>query len=155
MNKRLLISESCSNSNRCTPYRGNLINTPLPLSRKSAPDSTSQPAWVAHETHLSFSPNTTIEAVGLSQAFIDGMLLGLLGSYLQHAIDMFNTYSWGSTHRCLTDTGGGYKLEGVSLPHHTPPPLLNQWSSAFHLRVPPDLRLTIHPSSWTKEWSRT
>jgi hypothetical protein len=41
------------------------------LPRKSAPDSTSQPDWVARETHLSFSPNTTIEAVRLSQASID------------------------------------------------------------------------------------
>jgi hypothetical protein len=41
------------------------------LPRKSAPDSTSQPSWVAHGTHLYFSPNTTIEAVRLSQTSID------------------------------------------------------------------------------------
>jgi hypothetical protein len=27
MNKQLLISEGCGDSNRCTPYRGNLIHT--------------------------------------------------------------------------------------------------------------------------------
>jgi hypothetical protein len=33
------------------------------LPRKNAPDSTSQPDWVVRGTCLSFSPNTTIEAV--------------------------------------------------------------------------------------------
>jgi hypothetical protein len=92
----------------------------LPL-RKSAPNSTSQPGWVAHGTHLSFSPNTTIEAIGLSQASIDGELLGLLGPYHQHAIGTFNTCSRGPTHWSLTDRGGGYNLGGAGLPHHTPP----------------------------------
>jgi hypothetical protein len=41
------------------------------LSRKSAPDSTSQLDWVAYGTHLNFSPNTTIEAEILSQAYVD------------------------------------------------------------------------------------
>jgi hypothetical protein len=48
------------------------------LPRKSAPDSTSQSDWVVRGTHLSFSFNTAIEAVRLSQAPIDGRLLGLL-----------------------------------------------------------------------------
>jgi hypothetical protein len=74
---------------------------------------------VAHGTRLSFSPNTAIEAVGLSQVFIDGELLGLLDPYYQHVIGTFNTCSRGPTHRSLTDTGGGYNLEGVSLPHYT------------------------------------
>jgi hypothetical protein len=30
---------------------------------------------------------------------------------------MFNTCSWGPTERSLTDTGGGYNLEGAGLPH--------------------------------------
>jgi hypothetical protein len=41
------------------------------LPRKSAPDSTSQLGWVAHETRLNFSPNTTIDAVHLSQTSVD------------------------------------------------------------------------------------
>jgi hypothetical protein len=44
----------------------------------------------------------------------------LLGPYLLHAIDAFNTCSRGSIHRSLTNTGGGYN----------------------HLRAPPDLRLS-------------
>jgi hypothetical protein len=32
-------------------------------------------------------------------------------------IGTFNTYSCGPTERSLTDIGGGYNLEGASLPH--------------------------------------
>jgi hypothetical protein len=121
------------------------------LTRKSAPDSTSQPGWVAHGTRLSFSPNTTIEAVRLSQAPIDGRLLGLLGPYHQHAIRIFNTCSWGLTHRSLTDIGGGYNLKGASLPYHTPRP-----SQPMVLHFPPKgstWSQVIHPTitNWSKE----
>jgi hypothetical protein len=74
---------------------------------------------VAHRTHLSFSPNTAIEAVRLSQASVDGRLLGLLGTYHQHAISMFNTCSRKLTHQSLTDTCGGYNFSGAGLSHHT------------------------------------
>jgi hypothetical protein len=74
---------------------------------------------VAHRTHLSFSPNTTIEAVHLSQASIDEKLLGLPGPYHEHVISTFNTWSRRPTHQSLTDTGGGYNLEDVILPYHT------------------------------------
>jgi hypothetical protein len=57
-----------------------------------------------------------------SQTFIDSRLLGLPGPYQQHAIGTFNTCSRGSTHRYLTDTGGGYNLKGVSFSHTTPRP---------------------------------
>jgi hypothetical protein len=40
------------------------------LLRNSAPNSTSQPEWVAYETYLSSSPNTTIKEVCLSQASV-------------------------------------------------------------------------------------
>jgi hypothetical protein len=151
INKRLLISESHGDSNRCTPCRGKpdqhvtcfprsvhvwistirvscgLCTTTFHesstgLDRCTAPDSTSQLSWVAHETHLSFSSNTTIEAVCLSQAPIDNRLLGLLGPYHQHGISTFNTCSRGPTHRSLTDTSGCYNLWGAGLPHHTPRP---------------------------------
>jgi hypothetical protein len=59
-------------------------------------------------------------------------LLGLLGPYYQHVISRFNTYSRGPTHRSLTDTGGGYNLGCVSLPHYTPRP-----SQPTVLRFPP------------------
>jgi hypothetical protein len=90
------------------------------LPRKSAPDSTSQPDWVVRGTHLSFSPNTFIEAVCLSQAPIDSRLLGLSDPYHQHAIGMFNTCSRIPTPRSLTDTGGGYHIETSEYPQHSP-----------------------------------
>jgi hypothetical protein len=48
--------------------------------------------------------------------------INLLGPYHQHVIGTFNTCSWGPTHRSLTDTGGGYSLQGVGFPHATPRP---------------------------------
>jgi hypothetical protein len=78
--------------------------------RKSAPDSTSQPGWVAHRTRLSFSRNITTEAVRLSQALVDTRLLSLLGPYHQYAISTFHTCSRGPTHWSLTDKGGGTTL---------------------------------------------
>jgi hypothetical protein len=69
---------------------------------------------------------------GQSQPSVDGRLLVLLGPYHRHMIGTFNTCSRGSTHRSLTDTGGGYNFEGVILPHHTP------WASQLTvLRYPP------------------
>jgi hypothetical protein len=149
-NKRLLISESHDDSNRCTPCKGksdqydtyafhtnprtpgvrflwaipvcgNLsrvthrVGRILLLPRKSAPDSTSQPGWVAHGTHLCFSPKTVIEAVGLSQAPVDGRLLGLLVSYHRHAIGTFNNCSRVPTSRSLIDIGGSYHIENLGI----------------------------------------
>jgi hypothetical protein len=90
-------------------------------------------------THPSFSPNTAIEVVGLIQASVDGRLRGLLGPYHQHVIDTFNTCSRGSTHRSLTDTGGGYNLRGAGFPHTTHGPFQSM-VSIFHLRDPPGLQ---------------
>jgi hypothetical protein len=85
------------------------------LPRKSAPDSISQPGWVVHGTHLSFSPNTTTEAVRLSQTSVDNRLLGLPGPYHRHAIGTFNTCSRVPTPRSLTDTDGGYHIENLRI----------------------------------------
>jgi hypothetical protein len=119
-------------------------------SQKSAPDSTSQPGWVARGTHLSFSPNTTIK-VRLSQTPVDDRLLDLLGPYHQHAIGTFKTCSRGPTHRSLTDIGGHYNLEGAGSPHHTP-----QHFQPMVLHFPPKgstrsqvIHLTI--TNWSKE----
>jgi hypothetical protein len=92
------------------------------LSRKTTPESTSQLGWVARRTHLSFSPNTSIEVVHLSQASIDVRLLGLLDSYYLHAISTFNTCSRGPTHRSLTSIDEGYNLKGTGLLYYTPRP---------------------------------
>jgi hypothetical protein len=77
----------------------------------TAPDSTSQSGCVTRGTCLSFYPNTAIEAVGLTQASVDGRLLGLPVSYHRHKIGTFNTYSRVPTPRSLTDTCRGYHTE--------------------------------------------
>jgi hypothetical protein len=85
------------------------------LLRKSAPDSTSQPGWVVRGTHLSFSPNTAIEVVHLSQTSVDNTLLGLPGRYHRHAIGTFNTCSRVPIPRSLTEIGGGYHIENLKI----------------------------------------
>jgi hypothetical protein len=163
-NKRLLISESRGDSNRCTPCRGkpdqhdtyafhasprtsdvhilrvipvrdnllrviNRVGRILQLPRKSALDSTSQPDWVARGTRPSFSPKIVIEAVGLSQAPVDGQLLGLPGAYHRHAISTFNTCSRVPTPRSLTDTGGGYHIENLRIAITLSPPFPSEGST--------------------------
>jgi hypothetical protein len=76
--------------------------------------------WSVHVSVPSFSPKPTNEVVALSQASVNDKLLGLLDSYHQHAISMFNTFSRGLIHRSLTDIGRGYNLTGANLPHHSP-----------------------------------
>jgi hypothetical protein len=106
---------------RAVPVRDNLsqvtdrVRWILLLLRKSAPDSTSQLGWVAHGTHLNFSPKTAIEAVGLNQAPVDGRLLGLPGPYHRHAIGTFNICSRVPTPRSLTDIGRGYHKENFRI----------------------------------------
>jgi hypothetical protein len=141
-NKRLLISESHGDSNRCTPCRGkpnqhaSYARRTLPaggpctwqpftltqqswtdslLLRKSAPDSTSQLGWVVRGTRLSFSPNIAIEVVRLSQTSVDNRLLRLPGTYHWRVIGTFNTCSWVPTPRSLTNIGGGYHIENLGI----------------------------------------
>jgi hypothetical protein len=86
--------------------------------------------------------------MGKSQASINNKLHRLLGPYLQHVINTFNTCSRGSTHRSLTDTGGGYNLGGASFLHHTPEPFQPTvlcflpkrpaWSQVNHPTLPPE-----------------
>jgi hypothetical protein len=168
-NKRLLKSESHSDSNRCTPCRGKpdhhigprtpstrflrvvhvrgnlswVVNRlwagPL-LPRKWAPDT-------IHSTSADRSmgpypvslPSQPMKQSGQSQVSINDKLLGLLGPYHQHEIGTFNTCSRGPTHQSLTDTGGGYNLGGASFPHTTPQPS-QPVVSPFHLRAPPGLQ---------------
>jgi hypothetical protein len=125
----------------------NSIGRILLLARKNAPDSPSQPNRVAHRIHISFSPNTTIKEVGLTQTFIDSSLLGLLGPYLHYAISTFNTCSWGGGGNPLILNCHRRGVTTLEVPtwHITLPTLPNQWSSAFHLRVPPGLSLNNQP----------
>jgi hypothetical protein len=102
---------SCGRS----PYAVTFHTDPTELDRFTALDSTSKPGWVVRRTHLSFSPNTAIKAVCLSQTSINNRLLGLPGPYHRHVIGTFNTYSRVPTHRSLTDTGGGYHIENLRI----------------------------------------
>jgi hypothetical protein len=100
--------------------------------------------WPIHGSMPSFSPKSTSEVVGLSQASIVDKLLGLLDTYHQHAIGMFNTCSQGPTHRSLIDTGGGCSLEGADFSHTTPWPF-QPTVSPFHLWVPPGFQFNQDP----------
>jgi hypothetical protein len=79
------------------------------LVRKEIPDSipgtSVDRSMVPYPVSLLLS---TTEVVGISQASVNSGLLGLPGPYHRYAIGTFNTCSRGSTHRALTDTGGGY-----------------------------------------------
>jgi hypothetical protein len=99
------------------------------LPRKSAPDSTSQPGWVVCGFRLSFSPNTSIEAVRLSQTPVDSRLLGLPGPYHQHAIGTFNNCSWVPNPQSLTNTGGGYHIENLRIVTTLSPPFPSEGST--------------------------
>jgi hypothetical protein len=113
------------------------------LPRKSAPDSTSQPGWVVRGTCLSFSSNTAIEAVRLSQTSVDNRLRGLPGPYHWHAIGTFNTCSWVPTPRSLTDTGGGYNIENLRIVTTLSPPFPSEGSTDPPM-APPGLHFYPH-----------
>jgi hypothetical protein len=86
------------------------------LPRKMAPDTfLSAPAdWSTgpYPTSLLSQP---MKQWGQSQTSISGWVLGLLGPYHQHAIDMFKTYSRVPTPQSLTDTGEGYHIENLRI----------------------------------------
>jgi hypothetical protein len=84
---------------------------------------------VARGTHLSFSPKTAIEAIILSQAPVNGPLLGLSSPYHRHAISTFNTCSQVTTPRSLTDTGGGYHIETLRIATTLSPPFPSEDST--------------------------
>jgi hypothetical protein len=90
----------------------------------------------------SFSTNIVIEAVMKPKHLLMICYISFLGPYLQHVISTFNTCSRGLTHWSLTDIGGATILE-VPAYHITLPDLPNRWSSSFHLRASPSLRLNI------------
>jgi hypothetical protein len=124
--------------------------------------------WPIRRSVPSFSPKPSNEAVGLGQASVNNMLLGLLGPYHQHGIGMFKTCSRSLTHRSLTNTGGGYSLEDADFLHTTlrpsqptvlpfppafriPLPDLPNWrSSPFHLRALPGLQFIQNLSTKLK-----
>jgi hypothetical protein len=74
--------------------------------------------WV----HTQFLSRANQWNSGESQTPVDSRLLGLPGPYHRHAISTFNTCSRGPTYRSLTDTSGGYSLEGADFSHTIPWP---------------------------------
>jgi hypothetical protein len=150
-NKRLLISESRDDSNRCTPCRGKLnqhdtyashasprtllaggphtwqpftrsstaMDRATALEKKGSRHNPYHAGWSIRGSIPSFPPEPAIEAVGVKPPSIDNQLLVLPGLYHRHVIGIFNTCSWGPTHRSLTDTGGGYNHGGADFPHIT------------------------------------
>jgi hypothetical protein len=113
-NKWLLMYESRNNLNRCTPYRGKPTwPSSIRISRgqriatfrmsptdfdgshcsreKRLPTQSIAYRLTDLRVCTSFSPKPNNEAIGLSQAFVDDMLLGLLCPYHKHAISTFNT----------------------------------------------------------------
>jgi hypothetical protein len=124
------------------------------LLRKNALDSTSQLGWEAHGTCLSFSPNTTIEAVCLSQTSIDEQATRLTGPISPACNQCVQYLLTRPTHRYFTNIGRGYNLIGAGLPQTTPRP--SQLTvSTFHLRVPPGLHLPpgdVNPGPVPSRW---
>jgi hypothetical protein len=124
------------------------------LPRKRAPDIIhSIPADRSADPYPVSLSGQPIKQWGQSQAYVDGRLVGLLGPYHQHAFGAFNTCSWGSTHRSLTNTGGGYNLEGVGFLHITPRPF-QPTVLTFHLRVLLGLRLSIQQLPIELKWTK-
>jgi hypothetical protein len=106
------------------------------LPRKMAPDTNhSMTTDRSMGPYLVSLPEATIEAVGANP--------------YQHAIGTLNTCSWGSIHRSLTDTVGGYNLRGASFPHTTPRPSQSVIST-FYLRAPFGLQLNHIPPTKPK-----
>jgi hypothetical protein len=67
--------------------------------------------WPMGPTLVSLS-TTTVEAVHLSQASVEQHATSVYWVlYIHHVINTFNTFSWGPTHRSLTDTGGATTQE--------------------------------------------
>jgi hypothetical protein len=74
-----------------SPYVTTFHADPTELDIFTAPDSSSQPGWAVYRTHLSFSPNTAIEAVRLSQTSIDEHAARLTGP-ISPACDQYVQY---------------------------------------------------------------
>jgi hypothetical protein len=94
------------------------------LEKKCSRYNSQHAGWPIRGSVPCFFPEPTLKQWEQSQASINGMLLGLLGPYHQHAISTFNTCSRVPTPRYLTDTGRGYHIETSESPQHSPRPSL-------------------------------
>jgi hypothetical protein len=117
---------------------------PLLLRNK---DSWLQPqhtGWPICGSPPSFSPPHSQWSSRLKPSFYRWQATRLTGPIYQYAIGTFNTYSWGISHRSLTDTGGGYNVGGTGFSHITPWPF-QPAASTFRLRAPA-WSLVINPT---------
>jgi hypothetical protein len=173
-NKRLLISESRGDSNRCTPCRGKpdqhvtytshanphtpgirfLWAVPICDNLSRVIDRVEQARcsweeglltqftahrWPIHGSVPNFSPEPANEAVGAKPSIYQRSATRLTEPIPQ-VCDRYAQYLLaGATHRSLTDTGGGYNLEGASFLCTTPRPS-RPAVSPFHIRAPPGLQ---------------
>jgi hypothetical protein len=99
--------------------------------------------------HTQFLSHNSHWSSGEKSIFCWQYVLGLHGSYHQHAISTFNTCSWGPTHRSLTDTNGGYNLGGAGLPQHSPCPS-QPTVLRFSSKAPSGLKLNNAPRKTSK-----
>jgi hypothetical protein len=113
------------------PFRSHRQSLAGPLLlRKRAPDTIlSAPADRSTGLYPASLPSLPMKQWGQSQASISGRLLGLLGPYHQYAIGTFNTCSWVSTPRSLTNIGGGYHLENLIIAIALSPPFPSEGST--------------------------
>jgi hypothetical protein len=149
-NKRLLISESRDNSNRCTPYRGKPDQHDTYASQASPRIPSVRFLWaVPVRDNLSRVINSTsadrsagsypvsLPSQPLKQwrksNIYHNRLLSLPSLYHQHAIGTFNTCSRGSTHLSLIDIGEGNNLGGAGLPRTVTPRVPNPHDYVNHM----------------------
>jgi hypothetical protein len=114
----------------------NSVGWTLLLLRKKGSRHHSLPDWVICRSATQFLFQDNHWSSNESQASINNRLHRFAGPIT------FNTCSRGPAHQSLSDTGGGYNLKGVGLPHTTPRPF-QPTVSTFHLSASPGLRLSI------------
>jgi hypothetical protein len=128
-NKRLLISESHGDSNRCTPYRENPdqhdtyafhVSPRMPgvCFMRTVPvcGNLSRVIDRVEQGHCSREKGRLIQSIShrltdpwVRTQFLSGANLEAVGA--KPIICTFNTYSWVPTPQSLTDTGGDYHTE--------------------------------------------
>jgi hypothetical protein len=129
---------------RVIPIRGNLPRAADRVGRshcsreKGLPTQSLAHRLIDLRVRTQFLSRANQWSGGESQTSINSRLLGLPGPYHRHAIVTFNTCSWGPTEQFLIDTGGGYNLGGVGLPHTHSPTFPTSYLP-FPLVAPPGL----------------
>jgi hypothetical protein len=173
-NKRLLISESRGDSNRCIPCRGksdqhdtyaSCGRSPYVATFRGTPTDLDRSHCSREKGFLTQSiarrltdPRVRTQLLswasqwsrGISQAPDGDQLLGLSDTYHRHAIGTFNTYSRGSTERSLIDTGEATTLEVPTchIPLFDLPDQLSPLSPSGPARSSFNQVLTTKPKCW-------